>query len=501
MQLAMRHVEAACSADMSTLCPSPEQLAIRRAPIVRLGAPRDPIMEFLTNPMAPPPMMMDLSTVLDQMVTEAIQMSDGRPHLTIFRVVDMPADNEQPAEKPAPEELLDSMVKNLVQRSSEKPEVVTQKIVEHANDLLKTEQDGDRVRLARRLTELSPGMFRGPPLPLPFGCPRNRCLMAAYEQGVTSQPCSDALKAAEGVRNVVVMRESIKVERDSKVFLTFTMLYGVLAFVTLAVLSKHLKKMHRRIEYQVNLKKSILQAVYSNPAIKAKVEASMGKGIGYVPPLPPHVLAKMGGHEFPHRGFFCLKIIKAATFAAVLTLVFVNPVLAMPVLCIFVFARFIHLAFCPPQIPDPMCSCCCCGLSTDDVKNGNVSAEQACCTCCNAMGVCAPGCSDCCGLEPDGACDCCSDGCNCCNPPPVCCCCGASPQMKTLTAEQSKCSCCKGTGLCADGCKSCCGDETGCDCCTGGCDCCKGDNSASACTKPLLRADQGIYQGIPIQIV
>lgn len=483
----MHAVEESCSADVSAFCPSPQDPFTMRTPVVRLGAPRDPLMEFLSNPAAPPPMQMDISSILDQMMSQAMLMANEEPHITIFHFVSVGDEEEAPAsaqQKAAPDEVLDAMVQNLVQRTSDNPENVAKKIVEHANDILKTEQDEDRVRMARRLTQMAPEMLSGPHLPLPFGCPRNRCLMSAFEQGVVSASCAEALKTAERLQNVHVMRELVKVERDSKLFISFTILYGVLAFVTLAVLSRHLRKMHRNIEYQLNLKKSILQAVYSNPVIKAKVEKSMGRGIGYVPPLPPHVLAQLGGHEFPHRGFFCSKLIMLGTFATVFTLVVVNPLLAMPVLCILMFARFLRLAFCPPQHPAPKCSCCCCGLSTDDVKNGNISSTQACCTCCNASGVCAPGCADCCGLEPDGACDCCMDGCDCCNPPPVCCCCGATPSLMTLTKEQNACSCCSGSGSCGKGCKSCCGDR-----------------HSPACTKPLLHAEKGVYQGIPIQIV
>lgn len=483
----MHAVEESCSADVSVFCPTPQDQFTMRAPVLRLGAPRDPLMEFLSNPAAPPPMLMDISSILDQMMSHAMLMANEEPHITIFHFVSVGDDKQAPSsdqQKAAPDEVLDAMVQNLVQRTTENPEVVAKKIVEHANDILKTEQDEDRVRMARRLTQLSPESFSGPHLPLPFGCPRNRCLMSAFEQGVVSPSCSEALKNAERLQSVHAMRELVKVERDSKLFISFTILYGVLAFVTLAVLSRHLRKMHRNLEYQLNLKKSILQAVYSNPAIKATVEKSMGRGIGYVPPLPPHVLAQLGGHEFPHRGFFCSKLIMLGVFATVFTLVFVNPLLAMSILCVLMFARFLRLAFFPPQYPVRKCSCCCCGLSTDDVKNGNISSTQACCTCCNASGVCAPGCADCCGLEPDGACDCCMDGCDCCNPPPVCNCCGATPQLMTLTTEQANCSCCAGSGVCGEGFKLCCGE-----------------GPSPACTKPLLPSEKGVYQGIPIQVV
>lgn len=498
-----------------------------RQPVLRLGAPRDPLMEFMMNPMAPPPMM-DMPSMLDDMMNHAVMMAREQPQFVTVHFMsleDAPLEKpqEQPKEQATPEQVLDSMVHALMQRSSEEPEVVAKKIAEHGNKLLQsapdTDDDSDRVSMARRLTQVSPDMDHSRPLPLPFGCRRNRCLMSAYDQAAVSPSCSDALRAAEDVRTQIVTRKALAVERESEVFLHFTMIYVVLAVVTLMVLRKHLHRIGRRMHAHMEMKRKILQAVYSDPAIKAKVEGAVGGSIGAVPPLPPHVLAQMGGHAFPHRGFFCFRMLKCVVFASILTLVFVNPLLAMPLLCILMFARFLHLSFCPPKPPQLMCSCCCCGLSTDDVVNGNVSSKQACCTCCNGMGVCAPGCADCCGLEPDGSCDCCADGCDCCNPPPACCCCDATAKSGILTTKQMNCSCCKGSGTCGKGCKACCGDETGCDCCGDGCDCCTGDSKRllkecrgscgagdykpPVCDKPVQQrtADKDVYQGIPIQVV
>lgn len=513
MHSAMHVVEEVCSKDVALLCPSPEdrRLFNSQPPVLRLGTPRDPLMDFMMNPMAPPPQMFQLSSILDEMMNQALQEPQGGTVIRFYRISDQPEDSapqgpdEAPKELPAPEQVLDSMVHTLMERTVERPEVVAQQVVEHGNKLLQSEVlDEDRVRMARRLTEMNPEKFQGPRLPLPFGCPRNRCLMSALDQGAVSSPCAQALQDAQTTQTVVVQRHAMKVERESEAFIHFTLLYIFLAMITIVALRKHLHRMTRRVRAHMALKRSILQAVYSNPAIKAKVESMVGGSIGAVPPLPPHVLAEMGGAQFPHRGFFAMKMLKLATFSTILTLIFVNPFLAMPLLCVLMLVRFLHLSFFPPQAPHMACSCCCCGLSTDDVVSGNVSTKQACCTCCNGMGVCAPGCADCCGLDPNDACDCCSDGCDCCNPPPTCCCCDATPGMEYLTEAQANCSCCNGNGECGDGCKACCGDETGCDCCNDGCDCCSGDSTPGKSkieNKPMLRANSGVYQGIPIQIV
>jgi len=380
--------------------------------------------------MAPPPMM-DISTVLDHMMNQALIMANDQPSITIYRFRSIPDEQQQvegasnpdqsSSEKAAPEDLLDSMVKQFVHRTREDPKFVTEKIVKHANEILKSEgEDENRVRLARRLSELAPSMHRSPPLPLPFGMSRNHCLMDAFDQGVVSKPCADALNAAENIQARSHGRPPVNPEElDSEIFFALFSVFFVLAFINLLTKIKILKKRAKKIHKQIKLKQGILQAVYSDPATKAKVEANMGRSIGFVPPLPPRVLAKLGGHKFPHDDCFLLRVVRCATFACIFIAFFIDPIRGMFLLCILMLFRLLNFVFCrAPKPPVAMCSCCCCGLTTDAVRDGNVSATQACCTCCNGMGVCAPSCSDCCGLEPDGACDCCQDGCDCCNPSP-----------------------------------------------------------------------------------
>ena len=524
MQRAMKAVENQCARDVEAFCPTPEEedrrLGNLMLPPPRLGAPRDPLLEFMLNPMAPPPMLSDMSFMLDQMMNHALMMANEEP-FSIVRIYHL--SDDQPRDlttEKAPERVLDSMVHTLMERSAEKPELVAKKIQEHGNALLEKEQDQDRIRMARRLTEVRPDAVAHPPLP--FGCRRNRCIMNAFEQGVVSPACAEAMKGVEDAQRFQQIRRAETVDeadQETQVFLGFTMIYAALAIATIFLLHKRLRRFARRMHSESHRMRLILQAVYSNPAIKVKVEDAVGANIGAVPPLPPHILARMGGPPFPHHLHFALRMVKLVVFAAVLTLVFVDPFLAMPILCILMLARFLHLACCPHEPPQASCSCCCCGLSTEDVQEGNITAKQACCTCCNSTGVCAPSCVDCCGTDPDGACDCCSDGCDCCNPKPApactCCCCGAMEGQTYVTAEQACCTCCKGTGVCAPGCDACCGGKSGCDCCMDGCDCCDGKYDVR---QPLLGADQihvsgpcqerearepvkAIYQGIPIQIV
>jgi hypothetical protein len=459
MHRAMLGIQSSCDSDILSLCTKPKDVFLEPRPIVRLGAPRDPVLDFLSNPLAPPPMM-DISDVLDHMMNQALMMTNDQPSVTIYRFRAIPDElqpakdganlEHSPSEKPAPEDILDSMVKQFVHRASEDPKMVTEQIVKHANEILQSEEDKNRVRLARRLSELAPSMYRSHLLPLPFGMNRNQCLMDAFDQGALSKPCADALNAAESIQaKLHVHPHASPEEMDSQLFFAFFSAFLILATINLVIKVKHLKKRFQKIKSQIQLKEGILQAVYSDPATKAQVEGKMGKSIGFVPPLPPHVLARLGGHNFPHDNCLLLRIVRAATFACIFIAFLIDPIRGMCLLCILMLFRLLNYIFCPrPEPPADMCSCCCCGLTTDAVQNGDVSSTQACCTCCNGLGVCAPSCSDCCGLEPDGACDCCDDGCDCCN---------QSPERRTYVPP--------------------------------------------TCEKPLLRPDKVVYQGVPIQLV
>lgn len=507
MKSVMTAIKQNCSLDAQMLCNSHTDAVSMGSPTLRLGSPRDPIAELLMNPLAPPPVLLDVTSILDDMMDRALTIQSEQSSPMMIHMIRIASDeldepNQNAQAFPAPEDVLDSMVHELMDRVNEEPEIVAEKIVAHGNNLLKSEEDESMVRMARRLTQVNPQAM-GHKLPLPFGCSQNRCLMRAYDQGLLSSPCAETLRAAEETREIVA-RKVAAVEYESQAFLHFTIIYLVLAFVTIFALRRHLRKHGIYLKSRLSLTRKIFQAVYSNPEVKAKVEDAIGHDIGFVPPLSENILAQMGGQR--QEICFTKKILRLASFAAILTLILVDPVMAMFFLCILMFARFIHLLFCPPQPPKRSCSCCCCSASTDDARNGTLTKEQACCTCCHGTGVCAPGCADCC--EPDDPCDCCTDDCDCCESKDVCncCCCGASnldAKKGTLTAEQECCTCCKGTGVCAAGCKACCDDDSSCDCCSGDCDCCddKERENYKASLHATCRVNEAVYHGIPIKIV
>jgi len=434
MQQSMHLVEQSCSRDVALFCSEPDEVLSKAAPIMRTATQSpDPFVEFLTNPMAPPPMMLDVSQMLDDMMKTALVMSQ-QPDIVFVSIMEpLPeppqkpqpeAEHEQKPKEITAEQAFDSMFSTLAERVASShgqenspamdPIALSKRIVEHGKELLDNgEPDDDRVRMARRLTEVRPQMFQGPNHPhLPFGCPKNRCLTRAFQDGRVSMGCADALRGAERLHQKEVTRHALQVQHESQAFLSFGFLYVLLAVATVYMLHRRYNKFRQTMREQKHLKRRILQAVYSNPRIKETIESELQEEIGFVPPLPFHVLSQMGGPKFPHRGFMACKCFKLIAIIGLFVLAFGNPLLAMPLLCLLMMLRCCQLTCCPSEPPVRKCTCCCCGVDTEKAAKGEVSETEACCTCCKGTGVCAPGCAACCGDDP---CDCCHDGCDCCD--------------------------------------------------------------------------------------
>ena len=570
-------VEQKCARDVEVLCPSHDAIMQHAGPVMRTSASSpssDPFMDFLLNPMAPPPMLFDLSQALDDMMNAAVVVSQQPEfHFIIATTSYGPLESSSPSEphvqkehqehpnEPAEEhvqkahaqnpqetssagDIFDSMFSTLADRVAHAqgdaqamdPVSLSSSIANFGNQILESgDADPERRRMARRLTEVKPEMFNHRPEHhhMPFGCPKNRCLMRAFDENLVSPGCFLALKGltdAEIVEHRQAVNRKIEAsQRESETFLTFASLYAVLAIATIWMLRRRFRKVRAAMEARNRLNQRVLRAVYSNLKIKELIEDELQEDIGFVPPLPPHLLARLNRHQIFGNGLRVCRMLKLFMFGCVLVLICVNPLLAMPLLCLFMLMRCCHLTCCAPDFDHKAtCSCCCCGVDTDSVAKGELTEAQACCTCCKGTGVCAPGCDDCCGSDP---CGCpCQDGCDCCDggssPDKLnsscsgtvctskdaccatdcskdgtvvvaecsCCCCGATLANATkgvLTKEQMCCTCCKGTGVCAPGCAECCGDDP-CDCCHGDCDCCDGGSSPDK---------QSAYVAVPIQIV
>lgn len=269
----------------------------------------------------------------------------------------------------------------------------------------------------------------------------------------------------------------------SPVGMTYVYLFTMC--IMLAVLARKMKGAAVNSRWRLNLR--VLQAVYSNPAIKEQIEKELGEPLGYVPPVPKAALRFMGAKVAETKRMLAESRGKRRDVVILLVLLIIfAPGLVLPA-CIFLALfriRTIHLSTAEEE--EAECECCCCGVSTTDVKNGKVTSEQACCNCCQGLGVCKPSCASCCGsgdakdsTGSDGCCCCCGSD---------CCCCGAKDN-KACSATSSSDSCC------------CCG--TDCCCCGSDCSCCGTDCCCCGPAEPLLKNHEkdAVHEGVALDIV
>jgi hypothetical protein len=534
--IAYHHVEAACAADVESLCPVEQPSLFQPLD--------DPFLEWLLMPTAmdPPsgfmmqaPEFDNIGPLIDQMMDSALDMPIS---FSLIIVEDM----DEPMTPPAPEQVVDAFVSKMAQEQPEEIPQLAQRLVEHGQQVL--EQDDvteERRHLARRLTQVNPDqIYHG--VHLPFGCPRNRCLIAASQEGRVSQSCMAVMNQLQQVNEF-----EIQLEQQQAVFLGMMWIYVLLLVMLLVLMGRRYaqNKANRHLKFR------ILKAVYANPSIKAQLEQDLDESIGNVPPVSAHVLRLMSaGGMALRRQMECARRVQLVFFFFLVNLIIFSPFWVLPI-CIVVSAIRVALLCCAPS-PVRECTCCCCGVSTEDVTNGNVTEAQACCNCCVGTGVCSPACAACCG--GDGCC-CGGEDCSCCNAAApktsgdydlmlhsepccsftkpagnggidlivhsepcrgftkpktangidlivhsepcrgftkpktagCCCCCGASPEQVatgTLTEAQACCCCCSGTGCCSGASCSCCNAAP------------KGRGQ-----KHVFQAKEGIYQGVPIQVV
>jgi hypothetical protein len=502
-------VEKACAADVEKLCKEPEELS----PLYTntLG---DPFLDWVFLPMAPPPMMVsemnDISFLMDRMMDSAMRMPVDS--FIIF-------ESQRPS-IPAAEHAMDSVVIRLAESKPQEIPQLTEQIAHYGQHILQQPQLAERHHLARRLTEVNANDIQNQ-VHLPFGCSKNRCLREIFATKASlSEECLVAMTQLDAVNKL-----EIHLEQQQDLFAGMVWVYIGLISMLLILLARRYRgaKVNRRLRIR------ILQTIYSNPVLKAQVERELGESLGNVPPLPTHVLRMMsaGGTQLKSK-IFCLRRVRLIFFVFLLALVFVAPFWVLPI-CIMVAAVRVGLVCCGRK-PLRECTCCCCGVSTEDVKNGLVSAAQACCDCCKGTGVCSPACASCCGKD-----GCCDGGC--CDKKVIlkdcCCCCGA--MAADFDGILTDCCCCGGTGVprgMVDGCCCCCGasaedastgnitkEQAGCCCCNGtGIPRCASNRSAScnsggdccALNKPSevgrgrkhqFPASEGVYYGLPLQVV
>jgi hypothetical protein len=426
------------------------------------------------------PFMQDFGFFMDSLMESALQMP---------MIVEFVSFGPQEEDAPAPEHEAEAVTHVISQIAAnthpDQVEAVADRLVEHGNNLLMQEDVAtDKRRMARRLTEVSPGeIHQHRRVFLPFGCPhRNRCLQDAYDHHAVSPECGGAMARLEYVRVAQYAHRVEQLQEEGSTLFQLTALY-VFAVGTMLVL--YLRRRSDRKETR-RLKMNVLKAIYSTPELKAAVEKELGEPLGHVPPLGMRALLRFGLHGQVFRQVLqAARMTRLAIFSALSGLFLVAPAYFLPVCVVLAAWAFVSVVFGPQRVR--MCACCCCGATTEDVKNDTLTEDQMCCCCCRGTGVCAVGCADCCGGNDDDDLEAIEA-----EDTAGCCCCGAD------------CSCCSGAdGCCSDGCCCCKGGacsattEGCCSCCSDG-DCC---GNCSCCSKKMTDPNVGIYEGIPIQIV
>jgi len=515
---ALANVENVCQREVDLLCRPREEMM------------SNPIMNWMMTPerLAPPMIHpaaleptdpINLGPLLDHMLDTALNMpfimQPQEP--MFFLIIDLDQEEDSPR---APEEhALDAMLSKLVQQTNQEQPAV-EETKEEVHDVIHhirlkgqqvLEQEDvpeDRRRLARRLTEVTPEEMMkmrqyqqshtGGHVDYPHHmCPRKQqCLMAALEQNQVSRDCANALTRLE-----VIRRAEFQKMQETEVYMSLFWLYCALFLVLFSMVMARKIKSGRGL---FRLRLRILQAIYSNPELKAKVEDEVGESLGAVPPLSTAALKFLSAdgpmqlrrkrERFINMLYLCLALLALDAFGVLPP---IWPLVVMGFCCCYLVSRMVILCFSKPEVRE--CKCCCCGGSTTDVENGTVSASQACCNCCKGTGVCSAKCKTCCGPSDGDACSCCGGkDCCCCDGDSkkacplkekllkessdcTCCCCGGSTldvERGTVSEMQACCCCCKGTGVCSPACKDCCGPK-------------------------VLSAGPRIvvYQGVPLQIV
>jgi len=476
--------ETACAADVKKFCEEP------MTPTALPETTGDPFLDWIFIPFAPPPPeIQDITRMMDR-IFDPLFMEPSREHVTLFWV-------QEPHH--APHFLVDAVAARAAQdRQPEEIPQLASDLQQYGKQIApKLGGDSFQYSMARRLTELDTKTIQRH-VRLPFSCQKNRCLLKALEDGKLSSGCKSSIQELESTFAL-----ETQLEQRQAWFLAMMWVY----IATLCILLLQLVRKMRSQGSKRLLRLRILQAVFSNPEIKRKVEDDLGQSVGNVPPVSLFALRLIGsGGEDLKRALRCMKRVHMMIFVSLLVLVVVAPFWVLPVCILISILRVVELCRLPTYPSDGECECCCCGANTTDAKNGNLTEEQQCCSCCKGSGVCSPSCADCCGPKSCSG-GCCGRDCTCCcccsngmkaADDCQCCCCGASTadaKYGNLTVEQECCGCCKGTGVCSPACANCCGGgKSGCDsqmCC----------NLKGRGEKHVVTARNEVYCGVPLQVV
>ena len=358
------HVETACAADVEHFCSEPTSQFLSTG---------DPFLDWIFSPFAPPPPeFQDITKIMDRLFDPQF-LEPSRDYVTFFFVQE-------------PQNVPHFLVDSATSKAAE--ELEPQEIPQLANDLQKygneilSKLDNDsslHYEMARRLTEMDTKMIQNY-VSLPFGCAKNQCLRRALQDGRLSPGCQSSIERLESTFSL-----EIELEQRQELFLGMMMVY----LFTLVVLAILIRRRMSALRSSRRLGERVLQAVYSNPATKRQVELDLGQSVGSVPPV-----LRLGLRVRGEKGF--MQWVRVAVLSILLAMVILfAPFWVLPVCILLSCARVIRVCLLSTQMSSDNCACC--GLTTADAANGDLSADQECCSCCSGTGVCTPSCGNCFG--------------------------------------------------------------------------------------------------------
>ena len=356
------HVETACAADVEHFCREPP-----RSQFLSTG---DPFLDWIFSPFAPPPPeLQDITKIMDRLFDPQF-LEPSRDYVTLFFV-------QEPQH--VPHFLIDSATTKAAQ------ELEPQEIPQLANDLQKygneilSKLDDDssmHYKMARRLTEMDAKTIQHH-VSLPFGCAKNQCLRRALQEGRLSPGCQSSIERLESTFSL-----EVELEQRQELFLGMMLVY----LFTLVVLAILIRRKMGSLRSSRRLGELVLQAVYSNPATKRQVELDLGQSVGSMPPV-----LRLGVRVRGEKGF--MQRVRVAVLAILVAMAVFAPFWVLPVCILLSCVRVIRIWLFSTQTSNVTCPCC--GANSADVLNGNLIADQDCCSCCMGTGDCALSCADC----------------------------------------------------------------------------------------------------------
>jgi hypothetical protein len=396
---------------------------------------------------------------------------------------------------------------------------ISQRLQSHGNELLTKDSSTLALsetgrRIARRLSTISANELHSIRTSfLPFTTEQNECLdrMYLYNPDQLSTTCHRAVTTLNTYR-LYLKNNAEESEANAKFVLTYMCGSYLIILIPLVWAIIMSQKRMKKIKESLRLQELILTTVYQNTDIKKMIETKAGTSIGYEPPfLGPirseRIRMKNNSSSVLSFRIGCQLYLSLMVLAPFIGAYF-GPVsgygtIAFGILFIQTAAVIIWV-YNKKSVKEPICTCCCCEMTTEMAQLGAGSKAQVCCGCCKGTGVCSTACSSCCNPDTDDNDkdqDTDDDKCPCCpnndtdmisDPICTCCCCNMTTDMAKLgtgSKEQVCCGCCKGTGICDASCSSCCGPDTDnqdgqCPCCNGGDD---DDNNKPSGTNIVVR--------------